>query len=36
MSNEALATPLTVSRNVHCEHDPEQVNEWLTSKNSQH
>lgn len=36
MSNAVLATPLTVSRNVHCEHDPEQVNEWLTSKNLQH
>lgn len=35
MSNAVLATPLTVSRNVHCEHDPGQVNEWLTSKTSQ-
>lgn len=33
MRNAVLATPLTVSTNIHCEHDPEQVNDGLTSKN---
>lgn len=33
MHNAVLATPLTVSRSVHREHDPEQVNDWFTSEN---